>query len=115
METLLAYIVGALFTAGVYLILSRNTFKLIMGLVLLSQATNLLIFASSGISRIKAPVISRSEEILSGAFADPLPQALILTAIVISFAVLAFSFVLIYRAWKTVDINDIDHMRGELD
>ena len=115
METLLAFVVGALFTAGVYLILRRNTFKLIMGLVLISQGANLLIFAAGGLTRAKAPVIAKDASVLTGPFADPLPQALILTAIVISFAVLAFSLVLIFRAWKTIDVNDVDQMKGELD
>lgn len=115
METILAFVVGALFTAGVYLILRRNTFKLIMGLVLISQASNLLIFAAGGLTHAKSPLLSKATHKLVGGGADPLPQALILTAIVISFAVLAFSIVLIYRTWKTIDINDVDHMKGELE
>ncbi len=113
METYFAILVGVLFAVGVYLMLRRDMFRLIMGLVLTSQAANLLIFTAGGLTREKPPLIGETDKIMSGVYADPLPQALILTAIVIGFAVLAFTLVLIYRVYRTIDISNVDHMKGE--
>ena len=111
METIFAFVIGAIFTAAFFLILRRNTFRVIMGLALLSQGANLLIFTCGGLTRAQSPVIPKNAGELLPPFADPLPQALILTAIVISFGVLAYALVLLYKAWKTIDVSDIDHMQ----
>jgi multicomponent Na+:H+ antiporter subunit C len=108
----MAFLVGILFAAGVYLMLRRSIVKLTIGLVLISQAANLLIFTASGLERGSPPLVPLGETHPPIPFADPLPQALILTAIVISFGVLAFTLVLVKRAYQTVGTDDLDEMRS---
>ena len=110
MEPVLALVVGGLYAAGLYLVLRRSLVKLIIGLVLLSNAANLLIFTAAGLTRARTPLIHPEAQRLTAPFADPLPQALILTAIVIGFGVLAFMMVLAYRAYQTVGTDDLDAM-----
>jgi multicomponent Na+:H+ antiporter subunit C len=112
METVLALVVGVLYGTGLFLILRRSIVKLVFGLVILSQATNLLIFTAAGLTRAEVPVISHDATILPLSAADPLPQALILTAIVISFGILAFAVVLLRKAFKIVGSDDLDEMRS---
>ena len=112
MEMILAIVIGVLYGMGLYLVLRRSIVKLVFGLVLLSQATNLLIFVSAGLTRGQIPIISSSAEVLPNSAADPLPQALILTAIVISFGILAFALVLLRRAYEMIGSDDLDTMRG---
>jgi multicomponent Na+:H+ antiporter subunit C len=112
MEPVLAFVVGGLYTASLYLMLRRSIVKLIIGLVLLSHAANLLIFTTSGLIRGQPPLIPLEATELTGSFADPLPQALILTAIVIGFGVQAFSLVLIKRVYQTVGTDDLDKMKA---
>ena len=109
---LLAIVVGGLFAAGLYLILRRSIVKLIFGLVLLGHAANLLIFTAGGLVRARPPLIPEGELVLGAPFADPVPQALILTAIVISFAVIAFAAVLIKRVYRTVGSGDVDELKA---
>jgi multicomponent Na+:H+ antiporter subunit C len=111
MEIILAFVVGGLYAAGIYMLLRRSLVKLLIGLGLLSHATNLLIFTAAGLTRARPPVIEAGESRLIAPFADPLPQALILTAIVIGFGVMAFALVLMYRVYKTVGTDDVDRMR----
>lgn len=112
MEVILAFVIGALYTAGFYLILRRSIVKLILGLALLGHAANLLIFTIGRLTRGSPPIIGHEVETLVSPFADPLPQALILTAIVIGFGVQAFAIVLVKRAYQTVDTEDFDQMRS---
>ncbi|MBX3363827.1 MAG: Na+/H+ antiporter subunit C [Phycisphaeraceae bacterium] len=112
LNVLLAILVGGLFAMGIYLMLRRSIVKLIMGLALLGHGANLLIFTSGGLVRARAPLIEEGETIPSAPFADPLPQALILTAIVISFGVLAFMMVLVSRAYRAVGTDDTDEFTG---
>jgi len=101
----LAAVVGVLFAAGTFLILRRSPIKLILGLGLLSHGVNLLLFGTGGLQRGMPPIIADKDEfkgVIDG-FVDPLPQALILTAIVISFAVTAFTVVLVSRRNMLVD------------
>ena len=86
MEIILAGVIGVLYAAGFYLLMRRSMVKLILGLVLLGQATNLLIFTLGGLMRGRAPIIGPEATQLTAPYADPVPQALILTAIVIGFA-----------------------------
>jgi multicomponent Na+:H+ antiporter subunit C len=111
-ETVLAIVIGALYGIGLYLILRRSIVKLIFGLVILSQATNLLIFTAADLTRAQVPIISEQASVLAHSAADPLPQALILTAIVISFGILAFALVLLRKAFKVIGSDDLDHMRS---
>lgn len=112
METVLAFVVGGLYAAAVYLLLRRSLVKLLIGLVLLSHAANLLIFTAAGLTRAQSPVIGAKATNLVSPFADPLPQALILTAIVISFGVTAFALVLAYRAHKIVGADNLDRLKS---
>lgn len=112
MEPVLAIVIGSLYAAGLYLIMRRNLVKLVIGLVLLSQAANLLIFTAAGLRSNRAPLVPPDEMYPVGEFADPLPQALILTAIVIGFGVIAFTLALFHRAYQTVGTDDLDEMRA---
>lgn len=112
METVLAVLVGGLYAAGLYLMMRRSIVKLILGLSLLGHAANILIFTVGGLTRGRPPLIPPGAAEPSGPFADPMPQALILTAIVIGFGVQAFALVLIKRAYQTVGTDDLDRMRA---
>ena len=114
MLLLFAITAGVIFACGVYLMLRRSVVRLIIGLSLLTYAVNLLIFSLGDLRRRAAPIIDVVPE---DQMADPLPQALILTAIVISFGMLAFSLALAYRASQaamTDNINALQHTDGEL-
>lgn len=112
METLIALLIGLLYAAGIYSMLRRSLMKLVIGLILISQATNLLIFDAAGLTRAKPPLVPEGLLVPDGPYADPIPQALILTAIVISFGVLAFVLVLMHRTNKAIGTDDLDEMRG---
>lgn len=112
METILAFLVGALFAIGLYLMMRRSIVKLILGIALLSHAVNLLIFTVAGLRRGALPLVPEGETSLPEPHADPLPQALILTAIVISFGVQSFALVLLKRAQESVGTDDMDEMRS---
>jgi multicomponent Na+:H+ antiporter subunit C len=86
--------------------------KLLIGLTLLSNAANLLIFTAGGLTRGRPPLVPEGDLRPAQPFADPLPQALILTAIVIGFGVLAFAMVLAYRAYQTVGTDDLDNLKS---
>lgn len=110
METILAIVIGVLYAAGVYMITRRSILKLVLGLGLLGHATNLLIFTVGRLTREAPPLIEHSEKILERPYADPVPQALILTAIVIGFGVQAFAIVLLKSAYQIVETGDFDTM-----
>ena len=112
MEIILAFVIGGLFGAGIYMLLRRSLLKLLIGLSLMSHATNLLIFTVARLTRGRAPVIDMNELVLEPPFADPMPQALILTAIVISFGVTAFALALSFRAYRSVGTDDLDQMQS---
>ena len=113
MEVLLALASGVLYTAGIYLMLRRRLAQLIIGLGLLSNGTNLLIFAAGGLTRARPPLVSSAAARLVPPYADPVPQALVLTAIVIGFGLLAFSLVLAHRVHSTVGTDDVDDIGRE--
>lgn len=106
MELVLAIVAGLLYASGLYLMLRRRLAQLIIGLSLLSNGTNILILSAAGVTRAKPPLIS--DDMTIGHFADPVPQSLILTAIVIGFGVLAFSLVLAHRVHQSAGSDDID-------
>ena len=112
MEVIMAFVIGGLFAAGIYMLLRRSLLKLLIGLSLLSHATNLLIFTVARLTRGRAPVIDMNESVLEPPFSDPMPQALILTAIVISFGVTAFALALAFRTYRSVGTDDLDQMRS---
>jgi multicomponent Na+:H+ antiporter subunit C len=108
MEVLLALTSGVLYTVGIYLMLRRRLAQLIIGLGLLSNGTNLLIFTAGGLTRSQPPLVSATGEPLVPPYADPVPQALVLTAIVIGFGLLAFALVLAHRVHEMVGTDDVD-------
>lgn len=111
METTLALLVGALFSISVYLLLSSSLIRLILGVFVLGNATHLLIFVTGRLTRESPPLIDSSLKVAEAGIANPLPQALILTAIVISFSLFAFLLVLSYRAYQALGTIDTDEMR----
>lgn len=112
MEVLLALLVGAMVAASFYLMLCRNLIRFIFGLVLAGNAVNLLILAAGRVvGRLPPPLIAEGETIPILPLANALPQALILTAVVIGFALLAFVFVLFYRAHEALGTVDTEAMR----
>ncbi len=108
MEIFLSLTVGILFATGIYLMLRRNLIKFIFGFSLMSNGINLLIFTMGRLARANPPIIPENLEHLETAVANPLPQALILTAIVISFGFTAFALVLLYSAYKKTSTLDTD-------
>lgn len=108
MENLLPIAIGILFGCGCYLCMRRNIVRVLLGIMLFSQAANLLIFTAAGLSTGKAPLIAEDALTVGGSHADPLPQALVLTAIVIGFAVLAFAIALVLRAYHKTGSDDLD-------
>ncbi len=113
MEVLLALASGTLYAAGIFLMLRRRLAQLIIGLGLLSNGTNLLIFTAGGLTRARPPVVPQGAERLVPPYADPVPQALVLTAIVIGFGLLAFSLVLAHRVHETLQTDDVDEVGRE--
>jgi multicomponent Na+:H+ antiporter subunit C len=112
MDIVFAIAIGGLYAAGIYMMLRRSVVKLIIGLALLSQAANLLIFAVGRPGRGTPPIIPPGMAELTTPFSDPVPQALILTAIVISFGVTAFALILVKRAYQETGTDDLDAMRA---
>lgn len=104
MEAAYAMTLAVLMSCGVYLLLRARTFSVVMGLTLVSYAVNLFLLAMGRLSTGKPPVIAPG-----AAYADPVPQALVLTAIVISFAMTAFVMVL---ALRSLGLSDSDHVDG---
>ena len=89
MELIIALTIGLLAAGGIYRLLGGSKVDILIGLVLLGQAANLAIFASGGLKHNAPPLIG-AEPVDPASYADPLPQALVLTAIVIGFGILAF-------------------------
>ena len=111
METAVALLVGLFLAAAIYLLLSRSLVRILLGVVLLGNGVNLLIFAAGRLTRAVPPIVPAGREALAGPIANPLPQALILTAIVIGFAMFVFLIVLAFRAYQALDADNTDHMR----
>jgi multicomponent Na+:H+ antiporter subunit C len=111
METLLAFLVGLYMAAAVYLMLSKHTIRLILGVALLSNGVNLLIFAAGRLTPDVPAFVLFGASVPEGVIANSLPQALILTAIVIGFSFFAFLLVLTYRAYQDLGTDDSDHMK----
>jgi multicomponent Na+:H+ antiporter subunit C len=109
---LLAVVIGILYAAGLYLVMRRNVVKLVLGLGILTHAANLLIFTMGRLSREAGPIIAQGAERLAPPHADPVPQALVLTAIVISFGVQAFAIVLVKLAHRQTGTDDVDALRS---
>lgn len=108
METILPILAGAIFAAGVYLLLRRSLILTIIGIILISNAVNLALFTLGRISTLNPPLIAAGSTEPLSPFANPLPQALILTAIVIGFGLLAFALALAWRTHKELGSVDQD-------
>lgn len=104
MEALMAIIIGVLTACGVYLMLRARTFPVVLGLTFLSYAVNLFLFAMGRLVIGQPPVIADQVK----TYADPLPQALVLTAIVIGFAMTAFVIVLALKARTELGNDHVD-------
>ncbi len=113
METSLAIMSGSLVAGGIYLILSQNLVRMLFGLIMLSNAVNLAIFSAGGLAHRQPALIPPGQSIPDSAVANALPQALILTAIVIGFALLVFMFVLFYRSYEELGTVDTRLMLEE--
>jgi multicomponent K+:H+ antiporter subunit C len=109
MELILALAIGVLAGSGIWLILRPRTFQVIMGLSLLSYAVNLFIFGMGRVTLGKPPVINAEWAADASQYADPLPQALVLTAIVIGFATTALFLVVLLASRG---LSDTDHVDG---
>lgn len=115
MEAWLAITVGGLYGCAFYMMLRRSMTKMVIGLILLSNAANLLIFVSGGLTEAAPAIVPPGAYEPAGTVADPLAQALILTAIVIGFGVLAFAVVLIHRAHEVLGADDLDMLKDEVE
>ncbi len=111
MEPIIAVVVGILIGCSTYLMLQRNLVRFVLGLALISHAVNLLLFASGGMVVGNPALIEAGETVPRPGVANAVPQALILTAIVISFSVFAFALVLAFRAYQSLETVDTDAMR----
>ena len=110
MEMILAIAIGVLGGSGVWLVLRPRTFQVLMGLALLSYAVNLFIFAMGSLSLDKEPIVQPGLVPNLENYTDPLPQALVLTAIVIGFATTALFLVVLLASRG---LSDSDHVDGE--
>ena len=109
MELILALGIGGLTAAGVWLLLRPRTFQVIIGLSLLGYAVNLFIFAMGRLRTDAPPILKGDGPVDAAAYADPVPQALVLTAIVISFALTALFLVVLLTSRG---ITGSDHIDG---
>jgi multicomponent Na+:H+ antiporter subunit C len=110
MTFLLAIAAGTLFAAGLYMVLRRSLVKILVGLLLLSYAVNLLLLNSAELRPASPPLIPINSQAPPPVYADPVPQALILTAIVISFGVAAFAIVLLRQVYQATGTDDLEMM-----
>jgi len=110
MELILAILIGVLYAAGIFMMLRRSMVKLLIGIILLGNGANMLIFLLGRITKGKPPVIPDELKSLTDVYADPIPQALILTAIVISFGLQAFAIILLKQVYNVSHTDDLDNL-----
>ncbi len=111
METILAILAGVLTTAGLWLMLSGNLLRFLFGLMLISNAVNLAIFAAGRLTEGRPPLLEEGGGLPAHEMANALPQALLLTAIVIGFGLFAFALALTIRAYRSFGHLEADRMR----
>jgi multicomponent Na+:H+ antiporter subunit C len=111
MEAVLSLLIGLMVAVAVYLMLARNFLRFLFGLILLSNAANLIIFTAGRLTEGTPALLSYSEETPTRELANALPQALVLTAIVIGFGLFAFALVLALQAYRNLGTLDTDNMR----
>ncbi len=112
MNVAIALVIAAAVAAGIYLALSRDLFRCVVGLAVLGSAANLAVFAAGRIGALAPPLVAPGALALPADAANPLPQALVLTAIVISFALLCFSLVLAAAVARRTGQEDTDRLRA---
>lgn len=105
---MMSIVVGILFAVATYLILSKSILRILLGTVIISHGAHLLILTMGGLKTGAPPLLGQE----APAYTDPLPQALILTAIVIAFGVTALVFVLAYRSYQELGTDDMEQLRG---
>lgn len=110
-EHVLSALVGLYFAAAIYLLLSHSLIRMLLGVAILGNGVNLLIFTIGRLTREVPPIVPTGETVPLEAVANPLPQALILTAIVIGFSMFAYLLVLTFRAYEELDADNTDTMR----
>ena len=110
MTIVLAIAIFVSVSSGVYLTLSRDIFRCVIGLALLGAAANLVLFTAGRLGSALPAVVPLGDQALTGA-ANPLPQALVLTAIVIGFALICYSLVLLLRLMRDARTDDSDTLR----
>src|SRR5690625_2356153 len=108
METLIIILGGVLVMVATYLVLSKSLIRVVLGMAILTHADHLLLKAMGGLKTGSAPLIGDN----AAAYTDALPQAIILTSIVINFGVTAFVLVLVYRTYQAMGTDNLDSMRG---
>src|SRR5690625_2695788 len=111
MEILMSIVIGIIFTVSVYLFLTKSILRVILGTLLLSHGVHLLLITMSELERGAPPLLNSGAE----SYTDPLPQALVLTAIVISFGVTSFLLVMAYRTYEKHKTDDLEELRGSVD
>ena len=110
MEALFSGLVGIFFAAALYLMMSKHIVRVLLGIVILGNAVNLLLFTTGRLTRETPPIIAAGADTLSAGAANPLPQALILTAIVIGFGLAAFALMLALQAWRRFGTLDAESL-----
>ena len=110
MNTLVAIVAGIMAAGACYCLMRRNLVRMLIGLVLLSQTVNLVVFSADGLASAKgnAPIVEQGQTAPTPPHADALPQALVLTAIVIGFGLIAFCLALFQRAYGMVGSENVE-------
>jgi multicomponent Na+:H+ antiporter subunit C len=111
MEPLLALLAGVLCACGVYLMLARHLLRLVFGVVLIGSSANLVVFAGGRLTEGVPPLVALGADAPERLTANPLPQALVLTAIVIGFGLAAFTLALTLAAYRSLGTADPEAMR----
>ncbi len=111
MEAVFSVLIGIFFASAIYLMLSKHSVRILLGIAILGNGVNLLLFTAGRLTREVPPIIPFDMDGLPAGAANPLPQALILTAIVISFSFFAFLLVLTYRGYQELGTDNTDDMR----
>lgn len=114
MEVPFAVMVGFLFASGLYLMMQRNLMRFVFGLLVLSGSVNVLIFTAGRLTRGAPPVIPEGLSTPAGEVANALPQAVVLTAIVIGFGLIAFTLVLLLRVYERLGTVKTDELGAAL-
>ncbi|KDE95787.1 monovalent cation/H+ antiporter subunit C [Staphylococcus sp. TE8] len=108
MEIIMIFVSGILTAISVYLVLSKSLIRIIMGTTLLTHAANLFLITMGRLKHGTVPIYEKG----TASYVDPIPQALILTAIVIAFATTAFFLVLAFRTYKELGTDNVERMKG---